>query len=103
MQEPAEPTSLSPSEIAARPELGNFCQWLSLYVEKGDGADELTLATASLIRLARELRLESVPVVEAIELVGCPPLRMHDNRSRARGDRYTDAMAWLVRGLIGGT
>jgi hypothetical protein len=104
MQGPAnQPSSLSASEIASRPELAIFCEWLSIYVDTGDAADELTLATAALVRLARALRLEAVPIVDAVELIGCPPLRVHDRRSRARGDRYADAMAWLVRGLIGGS
>ena len=95
-------SSLTPVEIAAKPEVAEFCDWLSRYVDSGDGADELTVATASLIRLARDLRLEAIPIVEAVEVIGCPPLRVQDRRARARGDRYTSAMAWLVRGLIGG-
>jgi hypothetical protein len=96
-------SSLTAAEIASRPELGDFCQWLTLYVDTGDGGDELTIAAAALVRLARELRLEAVPIVDAIELIGCPPLRVHDRQARQRGDRYADALAWLVRGLIGGT
>lgn len=96
------PSVLSASEIASRPELAVFCQWLAAYVGNGDAADELTLATASVVRLARELRLEAVPIVEAVELIGCPPLRVHDEQARARGNRYGDAMEWLVHGLIGG-
>jgi hypothetical protein len=92
---------LSAGEIAYRPELALFCEWLSVYVDTGDGADELTLATAAVVRLARELRVEAVPIVDAIELIGCQPLRVHDEKSRARGDRYASAMAWLVRGLFG--
>jgi hypothetical protein len=92
---------LTAADIAQRPELALFCQWLAIYVETGDGGDELTLATAAVVRLARELRLEAVPVVDAIELIGCPPLRVHDRKSRVRGDRYANALAWLVRGLFG--
>jgi hypothetical protein len=96
------PSPLSASEIASRPELGDFCEWLAVYVATGEGADELTLATAAVVRLARELRLEAVPVVDAVELIGCRPLQLHDASSRKRVDRYTEAMAWLVRGLFGG-
>jgi hypothetical protein len=93
---------LSANDIAYRPELATFCEWLAAYVDTGDGADELTLATGAVVRLARELRLDAVPVVDAVELIGCPPLHVHDGKSRARGDRYANAMAWLVRGLFGG-
>jgi hypothetical protein len=93
---------LAATDIAQRPELAQFCEWLAIYVDTGDGQDELTLATGAVVRLARELRLEAVPVVDAVELIGCPPLRVHDRHSRARGDRYGNAMAWLVRGLFGG-
>ena len=93
---------LSANDIAFRPELAIFCEWLAVFVATGDGADELTLATGAVVRLARELRLEAVTVVDAVELIGCPPLRVHDAAARARGDRYANAMAWLVRGLFGG-
>jgi hypothetical protein len=96
------PSPLSASDIAHRPEMATFCEWLAVYVDTGDGADELTLATGSVVRLARELRLDAVTVVDAVELIGCPPRLVHDAKSGARGDRYASAMAWLVRGLFGG-
>ena len=90
------------AEIAGRPELVEFCRWLTAYVDTGEGRDELTAAGAVLVQLARELQLEAVDVVGAIELIGCTPLRVHDGSSRMRGDRYAEALAWLVRRLFGG-
>ena len=92
---------MAATDIAQQPELTLFCEWLAVYVDTGEGGDELTLATAGVVRLARLLRLEGVPVVDAVELIGCPPLRVHDQHSRERGNRYGSAMAWLVRGLFG--
>jgi hypothetical protein len=95
-------TKRSGADIAGMPELATFCGYLATFVETGDGRDELTLATAGLVDLARRFHLDAVPIVDAVELIGCPPLHVHDLRSRVRGDRYADAMAWLVRGLFGG-
>jgi hypothetical protein len=98
----SEATKRSASEIVGMPELAMFCTYLAAFVDTGDVRDELTLATAELVRLARRFHLDAVPVVDAVELIGCPPLRVHDARSRKRGERYSEAMAWLVRGLFGG-
>ena len=102
MFERPTPTRMTVTEIAERPELGDFCAWLSVFVESGDSADELTVATAAVVRLARELRVDAVSVVGAVEYIGCPPLLSQQGNGKRRGDRYTDAMAWLVRGLFGG-
>jgi hypothetical protein len=93
---------VSAHDIACRPEVAAFCDWLAVHVATGDGRGELTLATAAVIRLAHQLHVEAVTVVDAVELIGCPPLHVHDASARARGDRYANAMAWLVRGLFGG-
>src|SRR4051812_39659644 len=71
-------SSLTTSELASRPEVGEFCQWLIAFVDTGDGRDELTIAAEAVVRLAREQRLDAVTVVGAVELIGCPPLRVHD-------------------------
>jgi hypothetical protein len=52
--------------------------------------------------MARELNADAVVVVAAVELIGCPPLLKSGQGARARGDRYAEAMAWLVRSLFGG-
>ena len=93
---------LSARDAANMSEVAAFCGFLDIFVESGGARDELIAVAAALVRRARELRLDAVPVVEAIELIGCPPLRVRDQRSHVRGDRYSDAMACLVRGLIGG-
>jgi hypothetical protein len=94
--------SMTPSEIASRPEVGEFCQWLIAYVDTGTGRGELTIAADAVVQLARQERLDAVTVVGAIELLGCPPLRVHDQFSRNRGDRYAEAMALLVLRLFSG-
>ena len=48
--------------------------------------DELTIATAAVVRLAGELRLEALPIVEAVELIGAPPsAKLNPGAARARG------------------
>ena len=93
--------AITPRNVADRIELAAFVGFLCQFVESGVARDELALATAGLVRMARELRADAVTVVAAVELIGCPPLAVDDG-AHARGDRYADAMAWLVRSLFGG-
>lgn len=101
--DPAYGIAPSPDELAHRPEIALFSECLAHYVDTGDERDELTIATADVVRLARALRLEALPVVEAVELVGVPPSAHRTPDAEARGERYAEAMAWLVRGLLGGS
>ena len=94
--------SLTSAELASRAEVVEFCQWLIAYVDTGDGRHELTIAADAVVRVAREYRLDAIKVVGAIELIGCPPLKLHDRFSPNRGDRYAESLAWLVRRLFGG-
>jgi hypothetical protein len=94
--------AITPRDVADRLELAAFVGFLCQFVDSGVARDELTLATAGVVRMARELRVDAVTVVAGVELIGCPPLGKSDERARARGDRYADAMAWLVRSLFGG-
>jgi hypothetical protein len=94
--------TITPRELADLTELAAFAGFLSQYVQTGSARDELTLATASVVRKARELRADAVSVVAAVELIGCPPLQIPGEGARARGDRYSEALAWLVRSLFGG-
>ncbi len=96
-------TSWTPAELASRPEVGEFCRWLTTYVDTGEGRNELTVAATELVHLARALQVDAVTVVAAIELLGCPPLHVHDSLSGQRGDRYVEALAILVRRLFGGS
>jgi hypothetical protein len=96
------PLTITPRDIADRIELAGFVGFLCQFVEFGRARDELTLATAGVVRMARELNVDAVAIVDAIELIGCPPLLRAGEGARARGDRYAEAMAWLVRSLFGG-
>ena len=83
--DPAYRSAPSPIELAHRPEIAAFSEWLARYVDTGDGRDELTIATAAVVRLARELRLEAAPIVEALELIGAPPSAQLNPGAVARG------------------
>jgi hypothetical protein len=96
------PLTITPRDIADRIELAGFVGFMCQFVESGVARDELTLATAGVVRMARELNADAVTVVAAVELIGCPPLLKPGEGARARGDRYAEAMAWLVRSLCGG-
>ena len=94
------PRFMSPREVAALPELAVFSALLAAYVENGRGQQELVDSIRTLVAMAHQRQLTASIVVSAIELIGCPPLKVAGEARRSRIDRYTGVMAAMLRGFM---
>ena len=87
----------SARQVAELSEVAGFVHFLALHVDHGGNEEELQAAMAALIRKAKQAGIGVSTVVGAVELVGCQPL--HDS-GPGRVDRYTGAMAALLRSFL---
>jgi hypothetical protein len=93
-------SQLSARQVADLPELAAYCSVLNRHV--ADGSDEVELRVVRRILVAKSIHLQlgASMIVGAIELIGCPSLQRHGAHHRECVDRYTAALADLLRDFL---
>ena len=92
-----KPSQLSSRQVVDLPELAAYCSVLSQHVAQGGHEAELDAVRRVLVARTLSEHVHASVVIGAIELVGCPPLRLPEPGRIKRIERYTDALADLLR------
>ena len=91
---------LSARQVADLREVAAYCIALNRHVAHGGDESELRVARRVLVAKAIHEQLGASMIIGAIELIGCPSLQRHGAHHRECVDRYTAALADLLRDFL---